>query len=158
MRIEDIRDDERISIRVMAEGREDALHAVAAAFAQANPDLQEEVIFEYLMAREAVATTGIGDGVAVPHARVPGLLETQLVVATCPDGLEFNAIDGQPVNILVGVLSPAERPRESIRALSEVARCLRDPAVRKSVVEADTRADVVKALRSQSDEALALEA
>lgn len=152
MRIEDIQDDQRISLHLIAEGRQEALQAVAKAFVEADPSLDREAVFESLLARETVATTGIGDGVAVPHARLPGVRETQFIVATCPEGLDFESVDGRPVNILVGVLSPADRPRESIRALSEVARRLKDPAVRRDLVEADTPAAAVRALRRGKDQ------
>jgi len=131
MRIEEILNHDQAPVLLSAGNREEALGVVAQLFAERHPELGCRAIFDSLWCRECLGTTGIGDGVAIPHARMPGLQETEVVVATCPDGLEFEALDGRPVHIVVGILSPADAPREALRALSDVVRCLKKPGVRE---------------------------
>ena len=75
------------------------------------------------------------------------------MVATCPDGIEFEAADGKPVRILVGILSPAEEPKQALRALADVVRCLKNPAVREALEHASTPEAVMKALCDDSSDA-----
>lgn len=133
MRIEEILNHDQVPVRLEASSREEALGVVAQLFAERHPELGCRAIFDSLWCRECLGTTGIGDGVAIPHARIPGLQETEVVVATCPEGLEFEALDGQPVRIVVGILSPADAPREALRALSDVVRCLKKPGLREAL-------------------------
>lgn len=133
MRIEEILNTGQVPVRLEATSREEALGVVARLFAERHPELGCRAIYDSLWCRECLGTTGIGDGVAIPHARMPGLQATEVVVATCPDGLEFEALDGQPVRIVVGILSPADAPREALRALSDVVRCLKKPGVRQAL-------------------------
>lgn len=146
MRIEEILSHSRVPVRLEACSREEALGVVAQSFAERHPELGCRAIYDSLWCRERLGTTGIGDGVAIPHARIAGLQETEVVVATCPDGLEFDAVDGKPVRIVVGILSPADAPKEALRALSDVVRCLKKPAVRQALERGGTPESVVDAM------------
>jgi len=133
MRIEEILSHGQIPVRLEPCSREEALGAVAQSFADRHPELGRSAIYNSLWCRECLGSTGIGDGVAIPHARIDGLAETEVVVATCPAGLEFESLDGKPVRIVVGILSPADAPKEALRALSDVVRYLKKPGVRQAL-------------------------
>ena len=146
MGIADILSKDRVTVDLHANNRQEALTEVARSLANRHPELGPGRIYDSLWGRECLGSTGIGDGVAIPHARIAGLTETELVVATCPDGIEFEAADGKPVRILVGILSPAEEPRQALRTLADVVRCLKNPAVREALEHASTPEAVVQAL------------
>lgn len=152
MGIDEMLSCDRVTLRVPAGDREEALGAVAKSLAARHPELGTSRIYESLWVRERLGSTGIGDGVAVPHARIPGLTETEVVVATCPDGVEFDAVDGKPVRILIGVLSPADAPREALRTLSDVVRCLKHPSVRRALECAESAEAVMAAMRGAENE------
>ena len=149
MRIEEILNGDQVTVRLEVGSREEALCLVARSFADRNPELGCDAVYDSLWCRECLGSTGIGDGVAIPHARMPGLAGTKVVVATCPNGLEFNAVDGQPVRILVGILSPADAPKEALRALSGVVRCLKKPGVRQAMETVGTPEAVLEAMRGR---------
>jgi PTS system nitrogen regulatory IIA component len=90
-------------------------------------DLPTETVAEALAKRESLGSTGLGGGVAIPHARLAELKAPYGIVAQLRKAIEFEAIDGQPVDIVFLLLLPAERAGEQLNALAGVARKLREP-------------------------------
>ena len=81
----------------------------------------------YLLKREGLGSTGIGQGIAIPHARLPDLKRPYGVLAKLKPGIEFDAIDGQAVDLVFVLLLPATVESEALAALALVARTLRSP-------------------------------
>jgi PTS system nitrogen regulatory IIA component len=102
--------------------------------------LDIQTILDPVMAREALGSTGVGDGVAVPHARVPGLKHFFAVFARLEKPINFDAVDGQPIDLILLLLIPADADTDHLAALACVSRRLRDP-------------DVARQLRANSDPA-----
>ncbi len=95
--------------------------------------LDVQVILDPVTAREALGSTGVGDGVAVPHARIPGLKHFFALFAKLEKPINFDAVDGQPVDLVFLLLIPAEADKEHLTALACVARRLRDPEVARQL-------------------------
>ena len=98
-----------------------------------------------LMAREALGSTGVGRGVAIPHARLAGLKSVHAVVARLEKPIEFDALDGEPVDLLVALFAPPDAGSEHLRALARVSRLLREAELREQLRQAHT-ADAILAL------------
>ena len=96
-----------------------------AAKAAVSAGLAIDQVAPHLLKREELGSTGIGEGVAIPHARLPDLKRPCGLLARLKQGIEFDAIDGQPVDILFVLLLPAAVENEAIAALALVARTLR---------------------------------
>jgi len=92
-----------------------------------------------------LASTGIGSGVAIPHGRYDGVDELRAAVAVCPSGVDFDAVDGLPVTILVGIVGPKSMPQKHLAALAGVSRVLRNDQKREALLKA---ADDAKAYRA----------
>ena len=88
------------------------------------PTVDERDLLDRLLAREAQQSTGIGDGLALPHAMVPGLEQTLLIVGRANAGLDFAALDAQPVDLLFLLLSPPDAADEHLRVLARLARII----------------------------------
>ncbi len=86
-------------------------------------------IFETVMLRERLGTTGVGQGVAVPHARLPGVCEAAGFFARLDPPIDFLAIDGEPVDLVFLLLTPQEAGVEHLKSLANVSRALRDPGM-----------------------------
>jgi PTS system nitrogen regulatory IIA component len=106
--------------------REAALKAMARE-AGARLGLPWLTIHERLHTREALGSTAFGGGVAIPHARVPGLAGCAVLVARLPDAIDWQAADGTPVDLLVLLLSPEDAGSDHLKALARISRTLRDP-------------------------------
>src|ERR1700755_3544538 len=99
-----------------------------SARAAASLDLKVEQIAPFLLKREELGSTGIGRGVAIPHARLPDVVRPYGLVARLKAPIEFAAIDGQAVDIVFVLLLPAAAENAQIGALAQVARTLRPAA------------------------------
>jgi PTS system nitrogen regulatory IIA component len=107
-----------------------------------------------LLEREQAGSTGLGRGVAAPHARVPGLARSRVVVVRLERPIPFEAIDGQPVDLFLAVLSPADSGVEHLRALARISRLLRREDLRDQIRRASD-ADAVRFLLVQGEAAAA---
>jgi Kef-type K+ transport system membrane component KefB len=122
--------------RIKANNRRAAIRELAEAAAPATA-LSPAVIDQAVWTREQLLSTGIGNGVAVPHGRIDGLTKPQLVVGVCPAGIDFDAADGQPAEIVCMLLTPADDQLTQIEMLRAVAEAFTDPARRRAAVEAE---------------------
>jgi PTS system nitrogen regulatory IIA component len=89
--------------------------------------LDERTVFEALLQRERLGSTGIGDGLAIPHGKLPNLDRLFGLVARLDKPIDFEALDGQPVDILFLLLAPEGAGADHLKALARVARVLREP-------------------------------
>jgi PTS system nitrogen regulatory IIA component len=99
----------------------------SAPTAAASLGLPVDQVAPYLLRREELGSTGIGRGVAIPHARLPDLQRPYGLLAKLKQPIEFDAIDGQPVDIVFTLLLPAAAENAQLSALALVARALRPP-------------------------------
>jgi len=88
-----------------------------------------------ILEREKLGSTGIGDGVAIPHGKMKGLNSILCVFGRSKEGIDFDAVDGKPVNIFFLLLAPEDSAGLHIQMLSRISRILRDPSFRKRLIE-----------------------
>lgn len=143
MRLRDILTEERVTVSLRADEKSAVLDALAGLLASGANGLSVAAIAKVLKDREQLASTGVGDEVAIPHGRVPGLQRVVAAVALCTDGLAFDAIDGRPVKILVAILAPDRAPGDQLRALAKVSRLLRDRRVRERILATRSAAELL---------------
>ncbi|MBB4640780.1 PTS sugar transporter subunit IIA [Rhizorhapis suberifaciens] len=89
-------------------------------------DLDEQAVYERLMERERLGSTGFGGGVAIPHAKLDQLTQMCGVVVLLEEPIAFDAVDGVPVDVIFALLSPVDSGAEHLKALARVSRYLRD--------------------------------
>ena len=119
------------------------LSYVRLSFGNNGAIITAEQVARVLKDRERLASTGVGDEVAIPHGRLPGLQRVVGAVAICAGGLPFDAIDGRPVKIFVAILAPDRAPGEQLRALARVSKLLRDRSMRERMLTAATPAELL---------------
>lgn len=120
--------------------KEAVLRAVAEAAARV-PVLSEtspDEIFRRLRDREEIGSTGFGAGIAIPHCRMPDICEFVLGVVAIPDGVDFAALDGEPLRVAAFIIAPEDEAREQIRLLSCISRALGQPAHVRELAAAAT--------------------
>ena len=98
--------------------------------------LDAGVLSAGLATREKLGSTGIGEGVAVPHCKVPGLGALTAALGRKIEGVDFRALDGKPTRIFVALFAPERAGAEHLQALARVSRLLRRPEFRKALLEA----------------------
>lgn len=95
--------------------------------------LDVQAILDPVMAREALGSTGVGNGIAIPHARVPGIARFHALFAKLDKPIDFDAVDGQPVDLIVLLLVPEQAQKEHLTALACLSRRLREPEVARQL-------------------------
>jgi PTS system nitrogen regulatory IIA component len=114
------------SLRV--NGKKQVLQELSAHAAKLT-GLDERAVFEALLQRERLGSTGIGEGLAIPHGKLPGLERLFGLVARLEKPIDFEALDGQPVDVLFLLLAPEGAGADHLKALARAARVLRQPGV-----------------------------
>lgn len=99
-------------------------------------------------AREKLGSTGIGEGVAIPHVHLKGVKGLNVAMMTVPAGIDFDAIDGNPCRIFLIVVGPDEDREGYLKLLSQVSRLFKQESVRKAVVAAKAPSDLLKTLKA----------
>jgi len=122
------------------------LETFAAAVAAVVEDLDAGDLTERLRAREAEQSTGIGGGLALPHAMVPGLRGSLLAVARAPGGVEYAAPDAAPADLFFLLLSPPEAAHEHLRILARLARILDFDSTLTRLRAAEGAAELIRLL------------
>ncbi|GGI69802.1 PTS IIA-like nitrogen-regulatory protein PtsN [Shewanella hanedai] len=97
------------------------------------PSLSSQEIFESLLAREKMGSTGIGNGIAIPHGRLANISQPVAVLIKCEEPIPFDSIDKQPVDILFALLVPADQCEQHLSTLSAMAEKLNDKLILKQL-------------------------
>jgi PTS system nitrogen regulatory IIA component len=144
MQIGELLDRSAISLRVSVANKRQTL-AVVAEIAARNLGLDAGDILDALTEREQAGSTGVGHGVAAPHARLEGLDRMRGVFVRLEQPVEFESVDDQPVDLIFALFAPKDAGTEHLRALARVSRLLRQAELRQQLRQART-ADALHAL------------
>ncbi|MCY2961293.1 MAG: cation:proton antiporter [Planctomycetota bacterium] len=136
--------------RIAGPDRRGAVRELSRALATAS-GLDAGRIEEAVWAREKLGTTGIGDGIAIPHARIAGLAAPLIAFGVAPQGIDFDAADGKHARLVFLILTPAEQPGAQLEILADISRTLKDPDVRTKLVEVTNWTELLAALRADVD-------
>lgn len=144
MRISDLLTLTSVTTRLKAANKKQALQDLAKRAASVI-GVGERVLFETLMERERLGSTGIGNGVAVPHGRLPGLSAPRGFFARLEKAVDFEAVDNRPVDLIFLLVTPEGASGDHLKALALVSRLLRDRKTCEKLRGTD-RADALYAL------------
>ncbi len=133
-----------------AGSKSDVLQELCASLARAYPALRPERLVEVLRDRERLGSTGIGEGVAIPHGKLPGLTNLLATFGVSRAGVDFEAIDGKPTHLFFALVAPENSAGIHLKALARISRLFKNPRFRESILAAKTAADIY-ALIAQED-------
>lgn len=119
---------EAVAPCLRVQGKKQALQEIAGQAAKLT-GIDAHEIFETLLQRERLGSTGVGEGIAIPHGKLPNLDRLFGFVARLERPIDFDAIDGLPVDVLFLLLAPEGAGADHLKALARVARVLRQPGV-----------------------------
>jgi nitrogen PTS system EIIA component len=136
MRLTDILSEQRILIDASGTSIRDKAGSLLELGRLISPavGLEEPNVYHLLLEREKLQSTGIGDGVAIPHASTDATAKQVAGLIICPCGIEFQSIDGAPVCLIFGVVGPRRATGEHLKTLARISRLLRDASNRSRLV------------------------
>lgn len=126
MDIENILTPERIAARADVSSKKGVLELLAELIARDTPSITQTEIFDSLCARERLGSTGLGHGVAIPHGRLKGSQETLGAFVQLQKGVDYDAVDQQPVDLLFALMVPEESTNEHLQVLARLAEMFSD--------------------------------
>ncbi|HEY5363243.1 MAG TPA: PTS IIA-like nitrogen regulatory protein PtsN [Aestuariivirga sp.] len=127
MKISDILDARAVLPQLSATNKKQALQGIAQHFA-ALVAIDQRIIFETLLTREKLGSTGLGQGFAIPHGRLSGLKQVTGLFAKLAQPIDYDAVDGKPVDLVFALLSPDHAGADHLTALAKISRVMRSPA------------------------------
>ncbi|WP_462324823.1 PTS sugar transporter subunit IIA [Desulfoplanes sp.] len=139
MKLADFLDDGCVINDLQARTKKEVLAELITPLKAKWPNIDQEKILGVLLDREALGTTGIGDGIAIPHGKLESIQEVGLVVGRSLDGLDFKALDHKPCRIFFLVLAPENIAGMHLRILAHISRLLQDVSFRQAFLEAPDR-------------------
>lgn len=151
MRLTDILPAQRILIDVAGTSigsKDAALHELAQLIAPAV-FLGVQTVYQLLSEREKLQSTGIGDGVAIPHASTDEARVQAAALIICPSGIDFQAMDGGSVHIVLGVVGSRRATGDHLKTLARISRLLRDVQMRNQLIASKDAAQAFDLVQSQ---------
>ena len=136
-----------------ATDKEGVIREFAALLAGRGLVRDEAGLVEVVLQREAT-TTGIGDGIAIPHGRVPGIPGAIVAFGRSVRGVDFQSLDGKPAHLFFFFVTPEERPEEHLAVLRRLARITRSPALRDRLFRSMDRLEMQKLVLDEDERCL----
>ncbi len=137
MRFADVIEPARVATDVRAADKADAIRAASGLLGPAGGAADASMIERAMLERETLSSTGVGDGVAIPHALVDGAGRLRMAAMRLASPVDFGAPDGRPVDLVFAIVGPRDGAGEHLRLLSKLARALHDPGFRAAARKAE---------------------
>lgn len=151
MKITEILGHDAVVEELRSDTKEGVLEELASIIARVSGSPLKEQLVQALAEREKLGSTGIGDGVAIPHGKLKDVKVMMAAFGRSSRGVDFQAIDGKPVHIFFMLVAPEEMAGPHLKALARISRLLKEPSRRKAFLEAKSKEDIYR-LISEGDE------
>ncbi len=152
MRLSEILDAKNIIPDLKARDKKKAIEELAETIVNSQPSMDKNALVKVLLERERLGSTGIGDGVAIPHGKFHGISEPVISFGRSIKGLDFESMDGQPVFLFFLLVAPENSASVHLKALARIAKLLKNSAFRKTLLEIPTRQELYKTIIQNDEE------
>lgn len=151
MQLSEIINENCIISELRAKDKKGVLAELADVLSNTERSIDRETLVKVLMEREQLGSTGIGDGVAIPHGKLNGIQRPVISFGRSKDGLDFESMDGLPAYLFFLLVAPENSSGVHLQVLAKIAKMLKSSAFRKQLMEADTAAELYQKI-IQTDE------
>jgi PTS system nitrogen regulatory IIA component len=150
MKLLDIIDKNLINADLKSKSKEEVLRELAKMVAE-KEGLDIDQLVHVLEEREKLGSTGIGDGIAIPHGKLKGLKTLIASFGKSGKGVNFESIDGKPTQIFFLLMAPENTAGMHLKALARISRLLKDKKFRENLIDAKTTDEVYKIIKEEDD-------
>jgi len=157
MELLELLDREWIIPRLVADNKTDAIRQLVAVLAEHGALVEPELALQAVLDRENVRTTGIGQGIALPHGKYPHGRKPVIAVGLAPGGVEFESVDGKPADIIILMVSPSDQIARHIQALARISRYLSFDSFRRDLRKAATADEIYEVVMRKEQQSAAAE-
>ena len=152
MRITELLQDATIDLGVKVNSKEEAIDHLVDLMVKGGNITDREEYKKGILAREANGTTGIGGGIAIPHSKNKAVTKAGLASMTVPDGVDYEAMDGEPSDVFFMIAAPAEGSDVHLEALSRLSVILMDPVFKDSLLKATSKEEYLALIDKKETE------
>lgn len=152
MKLSEILDEDSIVPDLQAKDKKGVLEELAESITSHTPSLDKSSLVKVLLERERLGSTGIGDGVAIPHGKFYGVREPIISFGRSMEGLDFESMDGQPAYLFFLLVAPENSASVHLKALAKISKILKDSSFRKGLMEAPTKEALYQAIIQNDEE------
>ena len=136
---------------VLAKTKVEALEELVNTLIKGGLKLDCAKVIEVLQQREKLGSTGIGDGLAIPHGKISSLAEIVVAFGRSKKGVDFDSLDGKPVHIFFLLLAPENSVGQHLKALARISKMLKTANFRQKLIETESKSDLYKLIIEQNE-------
>ena len=152
MRLSELLGEDNVISDLKARDKKTVLEELAQTIVDQEPDLDKSSLVKVLLDRERLGSTGIGDGVAIPHGKFNGLSQPMVSFGRSRKGLDFESMDGQPAFLFFLLVAPDNSTSIHLKALARIAKILKSSSFRKALMEVPTKEELYQTIIQNDDE------
>lgn len=149
MKITDFLAAARIIPDLKGKDKRAVLKEMAAALAAQDGTLDAGELFATLLEREKISSTAIGEGVAIPHGKAPGIRKVSGIFARSVQGVDFDSLDGGPTHLFFVLIAPEDSAADHLKALARISRLLKDSSFRERLMEGKTQSEIFAVIEAE---------
>ncbi|MFO1463207.1 MAG: PTS sugar transporter subunit IIA [bacterium] len=153
MKITNILRVESIIPELQSQDKNGVIRELAEAVIRSEPSLSVDRLYEVLLEREKLGSTGIGSGVAIPHGKLPNLERIVAAFGRSKAGIDFDSQDGEPAHLFFVLVAPENTAGLHLKALAKLSRLLKDAQFRQKLMEVPDAAAIYKAIEIEDEKA-----
>ncbi len=137
MKITDFLGPDSVISQLTGRDKASAIEEMAALLAARHAELDQKDVRAVFLERERISTTAIGEGVAIPHGKLPNVDRVRGVFARSAQGIDFASLDGEPTHLFFALIAPQNAAADHLKALARISRLLKDEGFRRRLMEAE---------------------
>ena len=149
MKITDFLTPDRVIADLTEKDKSEVLKEMAGQLAETQPGLDAAQILQVLQDREKISTTAIGEGVAIPHGKLPNVQNVSALFARSLQGVDFASLDGEPTHLFFTLIAPQDAAADHLKALARISRLLKDPDLRRRLLTAATSQELYNIIAAE---------
>ena len=138
-----------VNCRLESSCKEELFEEMVQMFVREGLVTDRKAAVDALLEREAKMSTGISDGIALPHGKVDGIDGAIVAIGISKDGIDYDSLDGEPVQVVVMILCEKGRPAMHVELLSEVSRLLTIPGFKERLLAANDSQEIIEVIKSE---------
>ena len=152
MKLTDLLQQDQIIPELKSRAKRAVMEELCQCLIDGRPELDLKSLMEVLLERERLGSTGIGDGIAIPHGKLPNLDQLLLAFGRSRDGVDFDSLDGKPAHLFFLVVAPEDSAGIHLKALARISRLLKSNVVRTELMEARDAQEIYQIIQAQDEE------
>ena len=149
MRIDDFLAEDMVVAALEGRRKDDVIEELAEVVSRHHPEIDNRKLVNALQDRERLNSTALGEGVAIPHGRLPGVKRVVAAFGRSPQGVDFNSLDGKPTHLFFLLVAPEDSAGAHLKALARISRLLKDDAFRARLMQAEDAASLYRVIREE---------